>query len=132
MEENTTTSVWESTATSVWNDDSKDGNGLINAPNGMTNQLPLDFIVAAHATCFNGTFVNYLSSKGYKPQEISTRATVTAEGTGMPNMHLETQGRVPGLDAEGFKALADEVAKTCPVCSLMKNNMQVHVDAILK
>lgn len=132
MEENTTTSVWESTATSVWNNDSKDGNGLIDASNGMTNQLPLDFIVAAHAMCFNMTFADYLSSKGYKPEEISTRATVTAEGTGMPNMHLETQGRVPSLNAESFKARADKVGKTCPVCKLMKNNMQVHIDATLK
>ena len=47
-------------------------------------------------------------------------------------MHLVTQGRVPGLDAETFARLADEAEKKCPVSNLLRNGLEITLDASLQ
>ena len=136
----------ERTATSVWKGDLKGGSGTIDATSGVLNQTPFTFatrfenakgtnpeelIAAAHAACYSMAFANYLSGKGHSPEEISTRATITLEGTSITKMHLETQGRVPGLDAEEFKTLADEAEKACPVSNLLRSGLQISLNASL-
>ncbi len=136
----------ERTATGVWKGDLKSGNGLIDATSGVLHQTPFSFatrfenakgtnpeelIAAAHAACFSMAFANYLSEKGHQAQEITTRATITLEGTSITKMHLETQGRVPGVDAAQFKTLADEAEKACPVSNLLRSGLQISLDASL-
>jgi organic hydroperoxide reductase OsmC/OhrA len=38
---------------------------------------------------------------------------------------------VPGLDAETFKRLADEAEKRCPVSNLLRNGLEISLDAQL-
>ena len=136
----------ERNASSTWKGNLKEGSGLISAPSGVLNQTPFGFatrfenakgtnpeelIAAAHAACFSMAFANYLSEKGHQPEEITTRATITLEGTSITKMHLETQGRVPGVDEAQFKTLADEAEKACPVSNLLRNGLQISLDASL-
>jgi organic hydroperoxide reductase OsmC/OhrA len=46
-------------------------------------------------------------------------------------MHLDTRGRVKGLDNAAFKRLADEAEKKCPVSNSFRGCMEITVDAEL-
>jgi lipoyl-dependent peroxiredoxin len=135
------------TASGVWHGDLRSGNGTISTPgSGVINDAPFTFltrfenakgtnpeelIAAAHAACYSMAFSNYLSQQGHVPDEISTQATITLEGGVINKMHLVTRGRVPGLDVETFKRLADEAEKKCPVSNLLRNGLQITLDADL-
>ncbi|HEX8463836.1 MAG TPA: OsmC family protein [Abditibacterium sp.] len=136
----------ERTATSTWKGDLKSGSGVIDATSNVLNQTPFGFatrfenapgtnpeelIAAAHAACFSMAFANYLSEQGHKPDSITTRATITLEGTSITKMHLETSGQVPGVDDSQFKQLADEAEKKCPVSNLLRNGLTISLDASL-
>ncbi|BCM93341.1 peroxiredoxin OsmC [Abditibacteriota bacterium] len=136
----------ERNATGTWHGDLKSGNGLIDAPSGVLNQTPFSFatrfenakgtnpeelIAAAHAACFSMAFSNFLSGKGHVPDEISTRATISLEGGSINKMHLETTGRVPGLDDATFKQMAEEAEKSCPVSNLLRPGLTISLNATL-
>jgi osmotically inducible protein OsmC len=134
----------ERTATGVWKGDLKGGNGLISSTSGVLSETPFTFatrfenakgtnpeelIAAAHAACFSMAFANYLTEKGHVPEEISTSATITLEGTSITKMHLVTKGRVPGVEEFEFKQLAQEAEKACPVSNLLRSGLAITLDA---
>lgn len=136
----------ERTATGVWKGELKTGNGLISSTSGVLSDTPFTFatrfenakgtnpeelIAAAHAACFSMAFANYLAEKGHSPEEISTSATISLEGTSITKMHLVTQGRVPGLQEFEFKQLAQEAEKACPVSNLLRSGLAITLDASL-
>ena len=136
----------ERSASSTWKGDLKNGIGVIDAPSGVLNQTafgfatrfenkkgtnPEELIAAAHAACFSMAFANYLSEQGHQPEEITTRATITLEGTSITTMHLETKGSVPGVDEAQFKTLADEAEKKCPVSNLLRPGLKISLNASL-
>ncbi len=132
------------TASSTWKGDLKGGSGVIDATSNVLNQTPFGFatrfgnapgtnpeelIAAAHAACFSMAFANYLSEQGHVPDSITTRATITLEGTEINKMHLETSGQVPGIDGEQFKKFAEEAEKKCPVSNLLRGGLTITLDA---
>jgi lipoyl-dependent peroxiredoxin len=136
----------ERTATGTWQGDLRSGKGAIDSTSGVLNNTPFTFatrfenakgtnpeelIAAAHAACYSMAFANYLSQQGHVPEEIQTRATITLEGTSITRMHLVTQGRVPGLDQAAFERLADEAEKKCPVSNLLRNGLEITLQANL-
>ena len=99
-------------------------------PNGRTS--PEELIAAAHASCFSMAFSNILAKAGTPPEQLKTSATVTfVPGTGITKSVLAVEGRVPGLDENGFRELADEANANCPVSQALKNNVELSVDARL-
>ena len=76
-------------------------------------------------------FSNYLSGKGHVPDEISTKATVSLENGSINKMHLETTGRVAGLDEATFQQMAEEAEKVCPVSNLLRPGLAISLDAKL-
>jgi osmotically inducible protein OsmC len=57
-----------------------------------------------------------LAGAGTPPTRIETKADVTFQpGTGITGIHLSVEGTVPGLDADGFAAAAEDAKKNCPV-----------------
>ncbi|GAA2815307.1 OsmC family protein [Streptomyces showdoensis] len=83
-------------------------------PNGKTS--PEELIAAAHSSCFSMAFSNGLAKAGNPPVRLETKADVTFQpGQGITGIHLTVRGEVPGLDADQFKALAEEAKKNCPV-----------------
>ncbi|HEX6791536.1 MAG TPA: OsmC family protein [Candidatus Krumholzibacteria bacterium] len=135
------------TATGTWHGDLKSGTGSIDAPaSGVLNQTPFSFatrfenakgtnpeelIAAAHAACFSMAFSNYLSQQGHVPDTIATKATISLEDGKINKMHLETRGKVAGLDNDAFKRLADEAEKKCPVSNLLRPGLAITLDASL-
>ncbi|MFD3665404.1 OsmC family protein [Streptomyces sp. NPDC058659] len=83
-------------------------------PNGKTS--PEELIAAAHSSCFSMAFSGGLAKAGNPPTRLETKADVTFQpGEGITGIHLTVRGEVPGLDADEFRALAEEAKKNCPV-----------------
>ena len=83
-------------------------------PDGRTS--PEELIAAAHSSCFSMALSNTLSKAGTPPARLTTRAEVTFQpGTGITGVHLTVRGEVPGVDADGFAAAAEDAKANCPV-----------------
>jgi lipoyl-dependent peroxiredoxin len=136
----------ERTSTGRWRGDLRGGTGEMDSPSGALRQAPFTYlsrfeqgqgtnpeelIAAAHAGCYSMAFANYLSQQGHAPEEIVTRATITLDSGKITKMHLETRGRVPGLDGETFKRYAGEAEQRCPVSNLLRNGLEISLDAAL-
>ena len=136
----------ERTAKGTWHGDLKSGNGIIDSSSDVLNGVPFSFatrfenaagtnpeelIASAHAACFSMAFSNYLSGQGHVPDEVVTHATITLDGGSINKMHLETTGRVAGLDNETFKKYAVEAEKKCPVSNLLRHGLEITLNANL-
>lgn len=134
------------TANGTWHGDLKTGKGSIDATSGVLKNTPFTFatrfenakgtnpeelIAAAHAACYSMAFSHYLSEKGHVPDTIQTKATITLDNGKINAMHLETRGKVAGLDNAAFKQLADEAEKNCPVSNLLRPGLTITLDAAL-
>ena len=121
-------------ATAHWEGDLKSGQGKLSTPeSGLMADTPYGFntrfgdrkgvnpeelIAAAHAGCFTMALSAKLSEAGHPPAALDTRAEVDLSMEGGPSLsaiRLKVKGRVPGLDAAGFRAIADDAGKHCPV-----------------
>ncbi len=135
------------TATGEWHGDLKSGSGHINAASGVLQEMPFTYatrwenakgtnpeelIASAHAGCYSMAFANYLSKQGHVPDLITTQATITLDGANISHMHLVTSGRVAGMDEATFKRMAEEAEKECPVSNLLRNGLEITLDASLE
>lgn len=136
----------ERTATGEWRGDLKTGEGLMDGTSGTLHDMPFTYvsrfesgkgtnpeelIAAAHAGCYSMAFTSYLNKQGYSPTSINTEATVTLENGAINKMHLVTHGQVAGVDEATFKRLAEEAEKQCPVSNLLRNGLEITLDASL-
>ena len=88
-------------------------------PNGVTS--PEELIAAAHASCFAMALSHALTGAGTPPTQLRTSAEVDFKpGTGITEIRLRVSGDVPGLDAEGFSAVAHNAKENCPVSQALK------------
>src|SRR3989441_13353850 len=80
---------------------------------------PEELIGAAHAGCYSMALSNGLAKAGYTPTRVHTTARVTLDrteqGFGITNIHLTTEGEVPGISAEEFKNQAESAKTGCPI-----------------
>lgn len=132
------------TASAVWNGDLKQGKGTLSSQGGVLNKTPYSFaarfeqgtgtnpeelIAAAHAGCFTMQLSAFLAEAGSPADELSTNATLTFEqvdGTWtITTIHLDLTGRVPGIDAAKFEALANDAKAKCPVSRVLKADIQL-------
>ena len=101
------------------------------ASGGKTS--PEELIAAAHASCFSMALSNVLAKAGNAPERLQTSATVTfVPGTGITKSALSVRGTVPGLDADGFRAAAEDAKKNCPVSQALAGVPEITVDAELE
>jgi osmotically inducible protein OsmC len=83
-------------------------------PSGKTS--PEELIAAAHSSCFSMALSNGLAKAGTPAARLETRADVDfLPGTGITEIRLHVRGDVPGLDADGFTAAAEDAKNNCPV-----------------
>lgn len=81
---------------------------------GVTS--PEELIAAAHASCFAMALSFGLADAGTPPEELRTSASVTFQpGEGITGIALTVRSVVPGLDAAGFAAAAEDAKANCPV-----------------
>ena len=80
---------------------------------------PEELLGAAHAGCFSMALAAQLTQAGFTPGRIHTNAKVHFDQQGgawtIHTIELETEATVPGLDAAGFEAKAQDAKKNCPV-----------------
>ena len=101
------------------------------ASGGKTS--PEELIAAAHASCFSMALSNILAKAGTAPERLQTSAVVTfVPGTGITKSALSVRGTVPGLDADGFRAAAEDAKKNCPVSQALAGVPEITVDAELE
>jgi len=99
-------------------------------PNGKTS--PEELIAAAWASCFAMALSNMLAKADHAPEKLETSATVTFQpGEGINRGVLTGRGTVPGLDADGFRELAEDAKKNCPVSQALTGIPDVSLDAQL-
>jgi osmotically inducible protein OsmC len=139
----------ERRAEAVWQGDLLNGSGTIGVvgsgafgpldvswasraeePNGKTS--PEELVAAAWASCFAMALSNVLAKADTPPEKLETSATVTFQpGEGITRGALTVRGTVPGLDADGFTAAAEDAKENCPVSKALTGIPEVTVEASL-
>ena len=101
-------------------------------PGGKTS--PEELIAAAHASCYAMAFSGVLAEMGNEPEELNISAVCTfdVEQGKVTTMVLDVRGRVPGLDAEGFRNAAEEADQGCPVSNALRGNVDIQLNASLE
>lgn len=131
------------TGSASWSGDLRSGKGTTSTGGGGIKDLnysftsrfengpgtnPEELIAAAHASCFSMALSKILSDQGNTPQNVTTRAQVTLSKTDsgfkVSRIHLQTEGRVPGLDEAGFKKAAETAKDHCPISQLLKPGLE--------
>ncbi|WP_149194938.1 OsmC family protein [Luteimonas suaedae] len=121
-------------ATAHWEGDLKSGKGSLSTPqSGLLDGVrygfntrfgdekgtnPEELIAAAHAGCFTMALSAKLTEAGHPPESVDTRAEVDLSMEGGPTMteiRLKTKAKVPGIDDQKFRAIADDAKQNCPV-----------------
>ena len=138
-------------AEAVWKGKLRDGKGRITSDSGVLKDAaysfstrfenepgtnPEELIAAAHAGCFSMAFANTLAEKGYNPESIETHATcvMTSQKSGgfaITKMLLKVHGRVPGVDQAIFEQIAEEADAGCPVSNLLREGLEIELEATL-
>lgn len=125
------------TSTAVWHGNGPKGNGTLSTLSGVFKEQPYsaktrfesedgragtnpeELIAAAHGGCFTMALAFQLTNAGHEPTELRTVATVSMDkqepGWTITNIHLDVQGKVPGVSAEQFQTLAENAKKGCPI-----------------
>ena len=94
---------------------------------------PEELIAAAHAACFSMAFSNELAQAGSAPERLATRAAVTfVPGTGITKIALAVRGRVPGIDEDRFREVAEAAKEGCPVSQALAAVPEITLEATLE
>jgi osmotically inducible protein OsmC len=140
-------------ATAVWQGDLFKGSGTVGGnssellrdlpvswasrteePAGRTS--PEELLAAAHAACYSMALSNGLAKGGNTAErlEVSAVVTFTKQEIGWTVTHsaLSVRGRVPGIDADGFRAAAEAAKHGCPISRALKGNVELSVEATLE
>ena len=122
-------------ATAHWQGDLKSGKGAMSTPqSGLFAEQnysfntrfgdekganPEELLAAAHAGCFSMALGFILGNAGHVATRIDTLAEVLMEtgeaGPSAVGVNLIVSATVPGLDAAGFAAIADNAKKNCVI-----------------
>jgi osmotically inducible protein OsmC len=140
-------------AEAAWDGDLLSGRGTVTAvTSGAFRDLPVtwaartessdgrtspeELIAAAHAACFEMALSGALARGGTPPEHLDVSATVTFDKTDagwrVVSSALAVRGRVPGIDADGFRAAAEATRDGCPVSQALKGNVALSVEASLE
>ena len=108
----------------TWKARSEDEHG------GLTS--PEELIAAAHAACFSMALSAGLARGDTPAEELRSSATVTFQpGEGITRIALTVEGKVPGLDDDGFRAAAETAKENCPVSQALAGVPEITLEARL-
>lgn len=122
-------------ATAHWEGDLKTGKGAMSTPqSGLFAEQrysfntrfgedkgtnPEELLAAAHAGCYSMALGFMLGNAGHLATRIDTRAEIMVEtgeaGPSATGVNLVVSATVPGLDAAGFAAIAENAKKNCVI-----------------
>jgi len=139
-------------ATATWKGDLISGSGEVGADSSAAfGKLPVtwasrtekadgrtspeELLAAAHASCFAMAFSSDLAGAGFAPELLTVSAEVAFDRVDakwtVVSSKLTVRGRVPGLDEERFRALAEQAKNGCPISRALQGNVNLSVDASL-
>jgi lipoyl-dependent peroxiredoxin len=139
----------EKTAQATWHGDLVNGSGHVTTSSGSVDSdmtwaaraedvegaSPEELIAAAHAVCVSMALAAGLTREGTPPTRLETQATTAfdkvGEGFKLTSVRLTIRGEVDGLDANAFRAAAEDAKENCPVSQALKGNVEITVDASL-
>jgi osmotically inducible protein OsmC len=134
----------------VWEGNLPRGNGKFTVGSGATGEIPVtwgsrterpdgktspeELIAAAQGSCFAMALSNVLDEGGTPPErlEISAVCTFDVDEVTVSSVDLDIRGRVPGLDAEGFRNAVEQANEGCPVSNALKGNVEIRLKASLE
>jgi osmotically inducible protein OsmC len=124
----------------------KDGKGYISTQSGVLKDSPYGFntrfenepgtnpeelIAAAHAGCFTMALSFALAAAGHSAGTLETSAKVTLDKDGdgfkITKSALTLTGKVEGLDADAFTAIAEDAKANCPVSKVLDAEITLDV-----
>ena len=101
---------------------------------GGTN--PEELLAAAEAACYSMALSGGLERAGQKPERVETKAACTIEKVGdgfkITRMRLDVTARVPGMDRDAFKDVAEATKSGCPVSQALLGNVEIELHARLE
>ncbi len=135
----------------LWTGDLKNGNGIVSTESKVLFEQPFTYgmrfedeegtnpeelLAAAHAECFSMSIANTLAKHGYDPVRTDTTATCVfspKDGAGyeITTMQLHIRAEVPGIDENTFQKMIREADEGCPVSKLLRNGLDIQIDATL-
>jgi lipoyl-dependent peroxiredoxin len=100
-------------------------------PEGKTS--PEELIASAHAACYAMAFSHALAEAGSPPTRLTVRASTRFDYDAgkVTRSDLTVRGEVPGLDDDGFRRLAEEGERGCPVSNALRGGVEIGLDAAL-
>lgn len=137
-------------ASAQWSGGIKSGKGNLSTESGALKSQPYGFntrfedqpgtnpeelLAVAHAGCFTMALSKIIEEKGQAAESLETTAHVTIEKKGegfeITTVHLDLQGKVPGMDQAKFQDAATTAKDNCPVSKLFKGNAKISLEARL-
>lgn len=131
-------------AKAVWNGTIKEGKGHLSTQSSILNQTPYSFVsrfesgtetnpeelmAAAHAGCFTMKLSLDLTTAGFTPDELSTKAEISLENGIITKSALTVYAKIPGISENQFLEIAQLAKETCPVSKAF--NMEITLDSHL-
>ncbi len=132
-------------ASASWSGELKQGKGTMSTGSGTlrdtqfgfgsrfesgTGTNPEELIGAALAGCFTMALSNSLSQAGHVPDEVKTEARVEMDKVGdkmtITGIHLETTGRVAGVDRNTFDDLVEKTREGCIISRVLNTKITVN------
>lgn len=135
----------------LWSGDLRNGTGIVSTESKALFEHPFtwrmrfeddpgtnpeELLAAAHAACFSMSIAGTLKKNGYDPVRTDTTATcilTPRDGGGfkITGMQLHIRAEVPGIDAETFEKMIAQADEGCPVSNLLRNGLEIEIDATL-
>ncbi len=96
---------------------------------------PEELVAAAHAGCFTMALSLIIGNDGHTPERLRTTAKTTLRQVdGAPTItkvELETEGSVPGIDADRFQRYAEQAKGQCVISRALAGVREMTVTARL-
>lgn len=136
-----------SEASTTWQGDLTAGSGQIALETSNQGPLPVswqarsegsssvttpeELLAAAHSSCYSMALAHALTENGTPPSNIETTSSVTfVIGPKITGSHLNVSAAVPGISAEDFARIAEEVKSACPVSQALAG-IEITLEATL-
>ena len=132
------------TASAHWSGTLKEGKGTLSTGSGVLKDSPYGFktrfedapgtnpeelVGAAHAGCFSMAFSMLLGEEDFTADSIDTKATVTLDkqdgGFAVTAVHLDMRAKIPGINEDQFRNIANKAKAGCPISKLLKADISL-------
>ena len=136
------------TATARYEGFGKDGKGRVSTQSGVLSDQaygfgsrfesergtnPEELIAAAHAACFTMALSFALAKAGQTEGQLDTEAKVTLDKDGdgfkVSRSDLVLEAKVPGMDADRLRELAEGAKAGCPISKLLNAEITLEIKA---